>query len=859
MKKIKLIRSINLSTKLWIWTMGLVIVAVLITGIVNYNRSIFVIKEKYEVILKNATELNIEMLKLQETDILDGEITELDAQRDALKIIKNQGIIDLGDNGYNYVLNSGGEMIYHPTLSGQNILHTMDYSSPPKAFIEEIIEKAKSGGGFVTYKWMNEATGKLDEKLSYVQYFEPWDWVVASSTYLSDYNHVVMSILNEGIKAFAIVLILLFFVIQLFFTELIEPLNATVTAMEALENGEHFLLTDTSRKDELGKLTRGYNRMAKAIKENEEVLLNRNEELAEANTEIQALYQQMLASEEMLRYNYDELAKYKQALESEQDNYRRVMAASNETYWQFDVAQNLVTLTNLKRKGQTETFDFSHLIDMIHEEDRVLLTQNLDGNLEVPIFNIKLRFLMEAENEVYHWHQMIGIREENLIFGSLTDIHQEVINRERIEFYAFHDPVLGLYNMDFFSDTIRNTLHFINDEEKHVLLVVGVVGYARLLNAYGKNLTDIMAFQLSAEVSAFFDTADYISTLHSGRFAVWMKCDHPDDCLVDEIRKFEEMVVERVGKFANIEMPIDLAFGATLIGSDHTETTSAISEAETAFESAVATGKFHKINWYDASLKDAKERMLTIEQQLIKALDKNEIYLVYQPQYETFDSPKIKGYEALVRWHNETLGNVPPIEFIPFSEDVGLINPIGRFVIKEAVSFVGELKRKGKLVSVSINASYKELLQNDYVSYLLSQVEAQDVSVSQIHIEITESMISEYIDIVREKLIELVALGFEVHMDDFGTGYSSLYQLGKMPVQVLKIDKSFVWAIETDDKMRYLTELIINTAHQMSLKIIAEGVETIEQYEALKRMGCDLYQGYLFSKPLKAEEIKAKI
>lgn len=859
MKKIKLIRSINLSTKLWIWTMGLVIVAVLITGVVNYNRSIFVIKEKYEVILKNATELNIEMLKLQETDISDGEITKLDAQRDALKIIKNQNIIDLGENGYNYVLNSGGEMIYHPTLTGQNILHTMDYSSPPKAFIEEIIDTAKSGGGFVTYKWMNEATGKLDEKLSYVQYFEPWDWIVASSTYLSDYNHVVMSILNEGIKAFAIVLILLFFVIQLFFTEMIEPLNATVTAMEALEKGEHFLITDTSRKDELGKLTRGYNRMAKAIKENEEVLLNRNDELAEANTEIQALYEQMLASEEMLRYNYDELAKYKQALESEQDNYRRVMAASNETYWQYAVAENLVTLTNLKRKGQTETFDFSHLIEMIHEEDRELLTQNLEGNLEVPIFNIKLRFLMETENEVYHWHQMIGIREENLIFGSLTDIHQEVINRERIEFYAFHDPVLGLYNMDFFNDTIRNTLHFIDDEEKHVLLVVGVVGYARLLNAYGKNLTDIMAFQLSAEVSAFFDTADYISTLHSGRFAVWMKCDHPDDCLGDEIRKFEEMVVERVGKFANIEMPIDLAFGATLIGRDHTETTSAISEAETAFESAVATGNFHKINWYDASLKDAKERMLTIEQQLIKALDKNEIYLVYQPQYETFDSPKIKGYEALVRWHNETLGNVPPIEFIPFSEDVGLINPIGRFVIKEAVSFVGELKRKGKLVSVSINASYKELLQIDYVSYLLSQVEANDVSVSQIHFEITESMISEYIDIVREKLTELVALGFEVHMDDFGTGYSSLYQLGKMPVQVLKIDKSFVWALETDDKMRYLTELIINTAHQMSLKIIAEGVETIEQYEALKRMGCDLYQGYLFSKPLKAEEIKAKI
>jgi len=166
------------------------------------------------------------------------------------------------------------------------------------------------------------------------------------------------------------------------------------------------------------------------------------------------------------------------------------------------------------------------------------------------------------------------------------------------------------------------------------------------------------------------------------------------------------------------------------------------------------------------------------------------------------------------------------------------------------MKFIKRRKDSGDMISVSINASYKELLQNDYVSYLREKIKTYDLSVTQVHIEITETTISEYIDIVREKLDELVACGFEVHMDDFGTGYSSLYQLGKMPIQVLKIDKSFVWAIETDEKMEALTKLIIDLAHRMNMWIIAEGVETMKQYEMLSDMGCDYYQGYLLSKPL---------
>lgn len=506
---------------------------------------------------------------------------------------------------------------------------------------------------------------------------------------------------------------------------------------------------------------------------------------------------------------------------------------------------------------QVITIEIDQFMTSVFIEDMSSLLNVLKNENEsnTDLFELKVRLLVDEEDGVYHWFQMLGIRENQTVFGSLTDVHQEVINRERIEFYAFHDPVLGLYNMDFLSDIVKNTISKNLDHTQYVLLVIGVVGYARILNAYGKNITDIMFFQLSAEISNVFDIAEYISVLHSGRFAIWMKCNERKDCAMYQISKLELAMLERVGKFSNIEMPINIAYGATLIDGSHRDSSSAISEAETAFEYAVQKGILHEIQWYDASLKVKKERSLSLEQHLFKSLERGELYVVYQPQYHSIANDDIIGYEALLRWQSEELGNISPDEFIPIAEAVDFINSLGRFVIEESMKFIKSRKDVGENISVSINASYKELLQNDYVSYLMEKIELYKIEVAQIHIEITETTISEYIDIVREKLDELVEHGFEVHMDDFGTGYSSLYQLGRMPIKVLKIDKSFVWAIEFDGKMEALTKLIIDLAHRMNMKIIAEGVETIEQYEMLLEMGCDYYQGYLFSKPLLVSEI----
>ena len=593
--------------------------------------------------------------------------------------------------------------------------------------------------------------------------------------------------------------------------------------------------------------------------DNSDAIMNRNQELENANQEIQALYEEMSASEEMLRYNYEELESFRSALEVEKDNYRKILIASNEAYWQYDFSTGEFFITNFSKELTASKTPYGDFFDRIYNEDidKVIHYFSPEFQYETPVFDVKIRMRIDSVEPVYHWFQLLGIREGNGIFGSLTDIHHDVINKERIEFYAFHDPVLGLYNMDFLGDIVNNLSKTDNHSDSHILLVVGVVGFGRILNAYGKNLTDIMLFQLSAEISHVFSDAQYISVLHSGRFAIWMTCDDPSTCARTQMVTLEASLSSKVGVFSNIEIPINVAYGATLVTRQKVDSDNShvISEAETAFEYAVNRNLFHQIQWYDGSLKIAKDRELTTEQLLLKAIERNELYLTYQPQFNALDNGEVIGYEALLRWKNKTLGFVAPMDFVPLAESIDYINTIGRFVIKEAISFIQMKNKEGKNVKVSINASYKELLQKDYVSHLLETLKAHDVSINQLHIEITETTISEYIDAVRDNLIALNQNGFEMHMDDFGTGYSSLYQLGRMPFSILKIDKSFVWALTNDTKMRALTKLIIDIAHRMDMKIIAEGVESRPQYDILESMGCDYYQGYLLSKPLLPSEI----
>ncbi len=243
----------------------------------------------------------------------------------------------------------------------------------------------------------------------------------------------------------------------------------------------------------------------------------------------------------------------------------------------------------------------------------------------------------------------------------------------------------------------------------------------------------------------------------------------------------------------------------------------------------------------------------TIKEELNKAAKNNfedEFYLEYQPQVD-LETNQIVGMEALSRWKSERLGFISPFKFIDIAEKNQLIIPFGNWVIKTAIAFVKTLEEQGiKEIKVAINISVIQLLEEDFVENLLVIINNVGVNPKHLEIEITETHLMKNYELINSQLNILKAIGISISLDDFGTGYSSLSRLRDLNLNVLKIDKSFIDNITIVNQDDIFVQGIISLANQLNLKIVAEGVETEEQREYLKSNGCDIMQGYLFSKPI---------
>lgn len=598
-----------------------------------------------------------------------------------------------------------------------------------------------------------------------------------------------------------------------------------------------------------------------------EALQDKNTTLMEANLENQALYEEMAAAEETLRYNYDELEAYRGKLEEEKMRYQLILKASKEAFWEFNPHTRGFVIANIFNWTEMSFENLDQFLNRIHPEDRHALIWFDDYNdnrlRQLPeIYEVDAR--IEVKESLYRWHHFMGVVVQNVlgtttkIVGSLSDVHDSVIQKERIMFYAFHDSATGLYNLDYLLERVSSDLAKYGSG-KQILLVAGLLNYGKMVENYGREKTDILLFQLGASLKNVFSHVDDICTLSRGRFAIWLRDLYNKNDVEYAIREIDNQVKAYM-YHEILNYGYGFVYSGVILGDEMHESQNVLYYAEVAFDWAEKEAVTSKLLWFDKTMQEEKDRAIVVDQHLRNALAKGEIYVMYQPQYDGFSKHKLHGYEALIRWENTELGYVSPGEFIPLAEENGVIVEIGRFVIDEAIKTIKAYEAMHNFpIKIAINASFKEIVRDDYVAHLIKQVEKYEVSPKNLHIEITETAISEYIDIVINNLNALNAYGFELHMDDFGTGYSSLSQLGKLPVNVLKIDQSFVAKIETDKKMYELTQLIIQMGHGFHLKIIAEGVERIEQYRLLEDMGCDYYQGYGMSKPVSKDTVLAEI
>ncbi|MDD3174403.1 MAG: bifunctional diguanylate cyclase/phosphodiesterase, partial [Herbinix sp.] len=307
-------------------------------------------------------------------------------------------------------------------------------------------------------------------------------------------------------------------------------------------------------------------------------------------------------------------------------------------------------------------------------------------------------------------------------------------------------------------------------------------------------------------------------------------------------------------KLGDSMLHINISIGASIYPDQGRDANELLRCADIAMYKAKEAGG-NRYMLYMPSMNDIILERMLIEKYLHLALEKNELELYYQPQFDLIEN-RITGFEALLRWNSRELGAVSPIKFIKIAEETHLIIPLGTWVMKEACAFMKKLQEQGKFdITIAVNISILQILQDNFIDFIFGVLGFYNLEPQNLELEITETILMESFEVITDKLNLLNGKGIKIALDDFGKGYSSLSYLKQLPITTLKIDKSFIDYISTEQRNRSLTGQIVKIGKSMGLSVVAEGVETKEQLDYLILNHCQKIQGYLFSKPLPESEV----
>lgn len=547
------------------------------------------------------------------------------------------------------------------------------------------------------------------------------------------------------------------------------------------------------------------------------------------------------------------------------DKYQTAIDEANIAVWEWNLKENkLFTSPAWEKITEYALNTFNELPGCIEtlaiEEDKEAAINDLNFFIEGKVSLYKSEFRIVTKTEQVKWISIRGniIKGENgevvLLIGLLSDITEEKKSGKLLTESMYYDFLTKLPNRELFLFDFKNTLNnTIRNNKEGALIFIDIDNFKAINDTLSHDFGDLLLKAFSQLLKISIHDYGKLYRVGGDEFVALIdKFDSIEDIkdICNTILDYCNNPFELKGKQSNITVSI----GISIFPQDSNDMNELLKFVDLAMFKSKSFGK-NTYTFFEQALSKSYTRRIEIENELKEAINKNELYIVYQPQINAVDDT-IVAFEALLRWNNEKLGLVSPAEFIPIAEETRIIVEIGDWVLDKVCKKIRELRDKNYVFNnIAINVSPIQIKETNFKDKIMKVCEEYKIPLSSLEIEITESTL---IELNKEKIAdlhEMIEKDINISIDDFGTGYSSLSYLTVLPINTLKIDKSFIDNIE-NEKNRAVIECILNLSKSLKYEVIAEGVEIKKQLQMLMNLGCNIIQGYYFSKPVGEDEIE---
>ncbi|MBG0791462.1 MAG: EAL domain-containing protein [Desulfovibrionaceae bacterium] len=722
-----------------------------------------------------------------------GEITEAYAKRLAREFIRSMRY-GPENKDYFWVTDTDARMVMHPyrpDLIDRDLSEFRDKEGT-RVFTEFVRVALERGEGFVNYYWQwNDEPGRIEAKLSYVREFKPWGWVIGTGLYVADVKEDIAVYRNRA-AAILVGILLVIFLLSFYILR------------QAAMSEQKRARVQTQRE-----------RLVRVLQESEE--------------------------------RYRTIADFTYGWEAWVDVDGSMLYCSP-------------ACERMTGYPPEKFFDTPGLLrSIVIEDDRdawdaYLVVANSDHgdslDFRIRTADNKTRWIGAAGRSV----SGIGGKPLGLRF-SFRDITDHKLMEEQLRHQALHDPLTNLANRTLCLDRINQAMRRAARRDNYFFAVVFLdLDRFKVINdSLGHRFGDMVLTETAIRLTAEMRGLDTVARFGGDEFVL----------LLDELSSPGEAIriIKRVRKrlsepfrFQENEVQTTASFGLVLSPIANSRPAEVLQHANIAMHRAKEAGRNRFKVFTDRMLETAVDQ-LTMENDMRQGLVNGEFYVAFQPIME-IGGNEVIGFEALARWNHPDRGNIPPSEFIPMAEETGLIISLGEWVLREALKTLTEWRRQtnnARDVYMSVNLSSKQFTRYDLDKMVLRALNDSGLDPSSLKLEITESAIMDNPEAAIRILRRLRKAGVRFSIDDFGKGYSSLSQLQQLPVDTLKVDRSFISRMRTDPENMEIVKAVIALAHSLDLDVVAEGVEEGEQLRSLIDLECECVQGFYFHKPMSME------